>query len=309
MGVLVAAMQAVRIQWCRHVLKQRYLLRKVYDYWMYLDATDRGISRTLLLFAQRELDHKQILEQVLRPGMMILDIGANLGYYVLMEWRRIGPGGRICAVEPSPYNQPLLKRNMALNGCSNVTVLPYAVSDQCTTQRFHIAAQSNLNTFHPIGTGITELTGEQVDVETLTVPELVRRCNEGAETPRQPDLIRMDVEGHEVEVLNGLLPAIEQGIMAPMVLFETHLSRYTPDHDLAVPLRRLFQLGYRVLMAASSSTEGTARVEALGYRGTLPIETDFTTRVIFGQLGTEDSEELICRTGGLRTVLLGRPGS
>ncbi|MBF0176834.1 MAG: FkbM family methyltransferase [Magnetococcales bacterium] len=279
------------------LLGERFLEKPIYNYRMFLDTQDRGISRTLLLFGSRELDHKIILEEVLKPGMTVFDIGANIGYYVLMEQGLIGPQGRIVAIEPSPANAELLKKNLALNGCPQVTLLACAVSDRHDRQTFHLAAQSNLNTFHPVGSGTTHLTGKTIDVETITVPELLPE--HGA-----PDLIRMDVEGHEVEVINGLVDAVEAGKMAPMIVFETHLTRYTPDHDLEKPLRRLFACGYGVPMAASSSAAGTAKVEARGYRGGEPIHTDFLTRVIFRDIKPDDAIEFICHSGGLRTVLL-----
>ena len=83
---------------------------------MFLDLQDRGISRTLLLFGERELEHKKMLEEVLEPGMSVLDIGANIGYYALMELNLIGKTGNLIAVEPSPSNVDLLKRNLSLNG-------------------------------------------------------------------------------------------------------------------------------------------------------------------------------------------------
>ena len=116
----------------------------------------------------------------------------------------------------------------------------------------------------------------------------------------------MDVEGHEVEVINGLLPAVAKGDMAPMIIFETHRSRYGADHDMAAALRGLFDLGYRVPLAASSQESGTALIEARGYRGSAPIATDGVTRVLFEDLGQDDAVDFICHTGGLRTVLLAR---
>jgi FkbM family methyltransferase len=282
----------------RRVLRQRFFERPVHNYRMMLDLDDRGISRTLLLFGSREMEHKVMLERMLKPGMTVLDIGANIGYYALMELRLIGAGGRLVAVEPSPANVALLRRNLALNGYDNVEVRQAAVSDVPGKRRFFLSHMSNLNTFHAEGTGLAHLSGETIEVETVTVPALM--------AGRPPDLIRMDVEGHEVEIISGLIPAVERNEMAPMILFETHLSRYGRDHDMERPLRRLFGLGYRVRLAASSSQRGTGVVAARGYKGSAPIETDDETRVIFDDIAANDAIELICRVGGLRTVLLSR---
>lgn len=280
---------------------QRFVERRIYNYRMLLDLEDRGISRTLLLFGQRELEHKIMLERVLRPGMTVLDIGANIGYYALMELRLIGPTGSLIAVEPSPSNVALLKRNLALNGYNDIEVHHGAISDRSQTRPFFLSEMSNLNTFHDTGTGSLHLKGESISVATWSVPEIMRG--------RRLDLIRMDVEGHEVEVLTGLLPAIERGEMAPMVIFETHLSRYSDEHDISVPLRRLFDHGYRIKLAGSSSERGTAILQRLGYTNGTPVRSDGVERLIVGEVKPDDAIRLIRHEGGLRTVLLAPPAA
>jgi FkbM family methyltransferase len=282
----------------RRAMGSRFFEKRIYHYRMLLDLEDRGISRTLLLFGERELEHKKMLERVLKPGMSILDIGANIGYYALMELGLIGPTGRLVAVEPSPSNVELLRRNLALNGYTGIEVHQAAISDQPGLKPFFLSEMSNLNTFHDNGTGLLHLSGKTVDVRTATVPEIMNG--------RPLDLIRMDVEGHEVEVINGLLPAIERGDMSPMIIFETHLSRYGADHDIEAPLRRLFALGYRVRLAGSSSERGTQLIEARGYRRGETIRSDGVARVVFEDIREQDAIDLICREGGIRTVLLGR---
>lgn len=277
---------------------RRFMEKTIYDYRMLLDLNDRGISRTLMLFGEREMEHKVMLEQVLKPGMTVLDIGANIGYYALMELKLIGKGGTLMAVEPSPSNVALLKRNLELNGYQGIEVRNAAVSDTPGTRTFFLSEMSNLNTFHDNGTGSLHLSGKTVDVETVTVPQVA--------AGRKLDLIRMDVEGHEVEVINGLLPAIEAGEQAPMIIFETHLSRYGAEHDMEAPLRRLFAQGYKVKLAGSSSERGTRLIESKGYKGGKPIRTDDVYRVIFENISDEDAIAMICREGGIRTVLVGR---
>lgn len=283
------------------VFGRRFTQRRVRDFRMWLDLQDAGISRTLLLFGRREEEHAIILRRVLKPGMTVFDIGANIGYYVLIERGLIGPTGRIVAIEPSSQNVALLRRNLALNNAQNdVTLFEMAISDQAGKRELYMSQQSNLNTFHPTGSASGYLDGRRTEVEIDTVPGVVRR------TGLKPDLIRMDVEGHEIEVLRGLIPAIRAGEMAPMVLFETHLSRYAANHDMEQDLKGLFDLGYHVKFAASTSANGASRIESFGYSGEAPIETDLHERVIFENLRSEDAIELICRKGGIRAVLLSK---
>ena len=278
---------------------RRHLEKRIHDYRMQLDLDDRGLSRTLILFGKREREHQLMLERVLKPGMTVFDVGANIGYYVLMEARLVGPKGRIVALEPSPDNVDRLRRNLELNQVANATVLSKAVSDRPGRRRFFLADQSNLHTFHDTGSALPHLTGRSIEVDCTTVPELAAEF--GA-----PDLIRMDVEGHEVEVLGGMVAAVEAGRLMPMVLFETHLSRYGAEHDLEAPLRRLFACGYRARLVASSQESGTARLEALGYAGGPRFSSDMTTRAIFENVADDDAVRLICETGGVRAVLLAK---
>lgn len=284
-----------------HALGRRYLRRRIHGYDMLLDFADGGLSRSLLLFGTREVDHKVMLERIVRPGMTIFDIGGNIGYYPLMELTLLAGTGRMVIAEPSPSNVTLLRRNLELNGYGEVPVLDAAVSDQPGRRSFHLSEQSNLGTFHPVGGGSETLTGKTVDVETLTVPILAERFG-------KPDLLRMDVEGHEVEVLNGMINDVRQGKYAPMVIFEPHLSRYTEGHDMAVTLRALFSLGYRVPMLASSSDRGSAKIAAKGYTPGERIATDGVYRTLFADIRDDDAIDLLCKTGGVRTVILAKDG-
>ncbi len=277
---------------------RRFLLRSIHNYRMYLDLQDPGLSRSLLLFGTREVDHKIMLEKIVRPGMTIFDIGGNIGYYPLMELSLLRGTGKMVIAEPSPSNVALLRRNLDLNGYGDVLVLDAAVSDRPGRRNFYLSEQSNLGTFHPVGHGSETLTGGTVDVETLTVPIMTERFG-------PPDLLRMDVEGHEVEVLNGMIEDVSRGAYAPTVIFEPHLSRYSPGHDMAATLRALFSFGYRVPML-STSDRGRALIAAKGYRPGERIATDGVYRTLFADISHDDAIDLLCNTGGARTVILAK---
>jgi FkbM family methyltransferase len=297
-GLIKCIFNIIRISLAR-ALGRRFVVRRVHGYRMWLDIVDRGISRTLLLFGRREEDHKLIMEDTMTPGMTVLDIGANIGYYAIMESNLVGAGGTIIAVEPSPQNVRLLRRNIELNGADNIHVFECAVSDATSTRTFFLSEMSNLNTFHPGGATGTSDSMTEIQVETLSVDDLLARA--GVE---KVDYIRMDVEGHEVEVIRGLLDSIIAGRQAPMIILETHRDRYSKEHDFVTPLRKLFAAGYKVGYLASTSDQGSALVEAKGYVGGAAINTDFMHRRLFRDIAPDDAIELICSIGGVRTILL-----
>ncbi len=299
MGLLKTFYYVAKIAFYRRIIGERYIKKQIHDYSMYLDINDVGISRTLLLFGNREKDHHIILKNVLSKGMKVFDFGANIGYYALMESRLVGPTGVVVAVEPSPENVALLKRNVTLNKVENIPIMAVGVSERRTRQTLLLAHMSNLNTFHAPGLDPKSLSGKTIEVEVLGVPDIA--AEHGA-----PDLIRMDVEGHEVEIFNGMLEDVEAGRMSPMILFEVHRQRYGPDHDMVRPMQRLLNCGYRPRFVASSSAGGTKIINDLGYKGGTPFRTDFMTRAIFEDVSGEHLIDLMCRTGGVRTVLLAK---
>jgi FkbM family methyltransferase len=215
-----------------------------------------------------------------------------------MELGLLGPKGRLIAIEPFPQNLELLNRNLALNGWSGeVTIIEGAISDTSSTKQFHISSHSNLGTFHPEGSGSGLITGHTINVQTYTISEL-------AHAHGPPDLIRMDVEGHEVEVIDGMIEAIRAGRMRPKIIFETHLSRYSTNHSMERTLKRLFDCDYCVPYAATSWQRGTEILRNMGYPIGNAIKTDGVERVIVENITAPDAIQLICNTGGLRTVVL-----
>ena len=278
------------------ILNKKFITKKIYNYKMLLDLYDKGISRTLLLFGKRELEHKKMLEDIIKPEMTVLDIGANIGYYSLMMLELMGNKGKLIAVEPSPSNIEILRKNLLLNKYNDIEVHNAAISDENGTKKFFLSEMSNLNTLNYTEKKSLNLTGETINVKTLTVPQIM----EG----RNLDLIRMDVEGHEVEVLNGLIPNIGVNNLYPSIIFETHRSRYNNEHSMENTLKNLFAKNYKVSMLGSTSKEGTKKIEAKGYIGTESIQTDEYERVIFKNIKEQDAIDLICNEGGVRCAVL-----
>ena len=73
------------------------------------------------------------MRPLLRPGMVVLDVGANIGYYSLLAAARVGPTGQVIAFEPGAANTALIQKSAQANGFSNIAVWPKGVD----TELFH----------------------------------------------------------------------------------------------------------------------------------------------------------------------------
>jgi FkbM family methyltransferase len=287
--------------WHRHVLRAPVMTKSVYDYRMRLDLDDPGISTTLAKGILREKDQVHVLLRELKRGDTVLDVGANIGYYALLEAGRVGPGGRVYAVEPVPRNYELLRENVDLNGYGSIIQTHHlAISNENKTEKFYISAHSNLGSFYnkdyATGQRLSYMKDDYILVETRDIAEFVK--------DKGPiHIIRMDIEGAEVEVLTGLLKVIDPPRFAPKILFETHRSRYHPErHDIAGPLRSLFEKGYGVKTLISN--EDNVRWHDRGYKADLILRTDGVLRGLYNDMRDDDAIEIICNLGGVRAVLL-----
>ena len=267
-----------------------FIKKRIFNYQMYLDPRDKGISRTLLLFGERELDHKIILEKVLRKDMKVFDIGANIGYYVLMESSILGINGRIVAVEPVPKNMHLLKKNLELNKNNITTTFEVGLSNLIEKKFFLLSEHSNLG--HILDDDNTE-NKKKIKIQTISLNKLIKKTF-------SPDFIRMDIEGYEENVLKDLSELKLKKF--PIICFETHLSKYKKMKSI---LKKLFLKGYKVKYASSSFENGSVKLKKLGYKPILQnIRTDDVKRDIYTDIKERDAIDLICNKGGLRTILM-----
>lgn len=292
-----------RYEFQRKVLRRRLIDIKVQDFRMHIDLNDPGISRTLALFGTREKEHIYILQRELSEGDVVLDIGANIGYYVLMEAGIIGQKGYIYAIEPSPSNIGILRKNVALNKLENrVEIFQMGASNKTSVEKFYLSEMSNLGTFFP--KRFTEVNNNPKDaptinVKTTSIPDFIY----GKKTIV---FIRMDIEGYEVEVLGGMLPLLRENCFSPKILFETHRPKYNDaSHNMRKVLKEMFAYGYYPKIIVSND-HPKGEFLSRGYRPKTLLFTDGYLRGIYYGVKNEDAIEFICDIGFVRAVLLER---
>ena len=147
---------------------------------------------------------------LLRPGQTAIDVGANIGYFTAVLAQCVGPGGQVWSFEPVPETYELLTLCKALNDFTQVTPMRAALgaangSAEITYDRRH----SGIATMHP-----EQVSGDRHRVELRSLDALVS----AGEVPGRPDLIKVDVEGHELDVLRGARETIAHA--SPTIVFE-----------------------------------------------------------------------------------------
>tara|TARA_X000000950_G_scaffold289477_1_gene413957 strand:+ start:2176 stop:3156 length:981 start_codon:yes stop_codon:yes gene_type:complete len=283
----------------RKIFNKKLIIKKVNEYKMYLLTNDNGISRSLILFGKREEDKMYILNKIFKKDMNIFDIGANIGYYTIFFLIKIKKG-KILAIEPSSENLKLCKKNVELNNLSmkNINFIPAGVSNINAKKTFFMSRQSNLHTFNIEGSAKRHLNGESRVVKTFTVHSLSKKFF-------VPNLIRMDVEGHECQIISGMLKYIKKGIFKPHICFEPHITSYSKNNNFSLTLTNLFKLGYYTHLLSSNANSGTKKIINLTKIKPLKIlKSDGEKRAIFKNIKPEDTINILTKLGGARTVLL-----
>ncbi len=217
--------------------KDGIIMKKVQGSKMILDLNDFGISRELVLYGVHEKNSTEEVKRTITPGMSILEVGANIGYYSLIETKLAGPTGKLYAIEPSPYNFECLKKNLELNGIKNAYLHQAAFGEKRTKQKFYVYDKSNLSSF--IKRDDLLMQSQEVEVEMITLDDFLNG--------KQVDFIRMDVEGYEKEILKGAEKALSSDNKPKYFFIEVHSELlHKKDSSAREILEFLEKYGYDI---------------------------------------------------------------
>jgi FkbM family methyltransferase len=240
---------------------------------MILSMDDCGIHRDLYLDGVREPGSTRFFASCLSKEDTVLDIGANIGYYALLEAPRVR---RVFAAEPCPDNVERLRENIRINSCDNVVVVPKAFGGTVGTGRLNISSRSNWHSLLP-----ARETTAGVPVEVTTVDAFAGRHE-------RPTVVRMDVEGYELEVVRGMR---ETGSALSLVFIEVHsylLGRRGTDELFGV----LEESGLRPVFIVKDDTPGFSTVLPVEYAGRIRGGDAGVYQVFFGRNGIPREHEM-----------------
>jgi FkbM family methyltransferase len=179
--------------------------------------TTEAIGRALAVTGKWEPHVADAFRRLLSPGDVCMDVGANIGYLTLLAAKLVGPTGHVYAIEPAAGAFAALETNVALNDLRNVTALQVAagaaegeatLDDRPWGQSLHSYIRRESESREP------RVAGTPVRVEPIAAlvrPEHIGRLR----------LVKIDVEGYDLEVLRGLLHLFEAGAR-PALIVELH---------------------------------------------------------------------------------------
>jgi FkbM family methyltransferase len=176
---------------------------------------------------------QKIFHQSIKAGMTVLDVGANIGYYSLLAGKLAGPSGRVHAVEPCARNLAFLERNIHLNKLQNITIHRYAAGEKARRRKFYVTDISVDHGFYPHPYAktvqITEVDEKPVD-DFVNLPI---------------DIAKIDVEGGEIEVLNGMTSILNSDQLVSLIVEWSPDCMKNAGHDPADLPAHLQKLGFK----------------------------------------------------------------
>lgn len=186
------------------------------------------------------------LRSHLQPGDTVLDIGAAFGVITLPLADAVGQAGHVYAFEPAHRTQKLLEKILELNGMTNVTLVPAAISDRMGSAEFIEYTPDNELSWAPDTSSLMSEAGPQLDkhlrysVEVTTIDEFVSALG------IQPKAIKMDIEGFELYALQGGKITLEK--YSPYLCVDIHKDVRTGESALVDVEPLLKSYGYEVQM-------------------------------------------------------------
>jgi len=202
---------------------------------------NEGIDFSIWLLGAFERRTVAAYSSIIKPGMTVLDIGANVGAHTLFFARLVGPGGKVVAVEPTAWASGRLRANLQLNSeLEKVVLVRQAMlvgsSGESLPDTIYASWPLDGHNVHPKLRAQAKATS---GAKAITLDQLISE-----ETIGRVDFIKLDVDGHEAAVLRGGLGVLRRD--TPDIIFELSPHSLAEAGESATQmLQQLHDLGYR----------------------------------------------------------------
>ncbi len=241
----------------------------IFGHKMVVNTQDLSLSYHILLDGFWELWVTKIIQEVVKPGWTIVEVGANMGYYSLLMASLVGSTGRVYAFEPNPMVYKLLKLNLEINGfLDRAIAIPKAVFDRSCCIEFGVALKhmgnSGVFTF-----GTFDEPAKRISVEAVALDDFFAQN-------KKINLIKIDAEGSEFFVLKGAQRVIAENpeliIIMEFVPKKKNIIGFDPGEALAQLTDRGFHI-YRI------NEDGSLRKVSVNEIMNIPYSELYLSRV------------------------------
>ncbi|WP_052699236.1 FkbM family methyltransferase [Hyphomicrobium sp. 99] len=215
------------------------LTKTIYGHKIYVDTRDYSLTPHLLLDGYWEQWITNVFRALVRPGMKVIDIGANVGWYSLLAADLIGQSGRLVSFEANPELSAITHRNLMVNGfLERSTVVPCAVYSECKAIDFkiynHYMGSSSIfatsDTAAEFNDSIRELAVNAITLDSYfpagTKIDFIKIDAEGAEPFILKGATRLLSENPNIQIMMEFAPSILAGAYGSIEKFYDELKAY-----------------------------------------------------------------------------------
>ncbi|WP_419913403.1 FkbM family methyltransferase [Hoeflea sp.] len=182
-----------------------------------------------------EIPERKLIGPLLKPGMVFVDIGANVGSYSLFAASQCGDTAKILSFEPHPRTFSKLKFNVGANGFSSIEAINQGIGPEKARMRLYSSGGTNIGTASILPEAASDR--QFVDIKVAPLAEALK-----TRLISRIDLLKIDVEGFEDRALLPLMTPEQQNYWPRAVLIETVLRRLWKEDCVG----RLTELGYQI---------------------------------------------------------------
>ncbi len=174
------------------------------EYWLnvhnvpfLVNIHDRGIGEYLFLRGEYALGRVAEIKEVVKQGDIVIDIGANIGYFTVLMANLVGPQGKVYAFEPDPRNFSLLQRTIKKNGFTSVIAEQKAISNKTGEFLLYQTRSWSSNTLTPTNCVLT------TKIQVITLDTFLSQED-------HIDFVKMDMDGSEPLAIQGMVQLIRR---------------------------------------------------------------------------------------------------
>ncbi len=182
-----------------------------------------------------ELPERALIKPYLKPRMVFVDIGANIGTYTLYVAKVCGEGARIVSFEPHPRTYSKLLYNAKANGFARIETINRGVGPARSQTQLYSSGGTNIGTASILPDAAGDK--EQVDIKIVPLADALK-----SHLVRNVDLLKIDIEGYEDQALMPLMTSEHEALWPGAILIETVLRQHWQEDCVA----HLQSLGYRL---------------------------------------------------------------